>query len=150
MNMLTKNGNAWELNLGVPSMEQVMRKMFNLAGLDASLDLRSSQMEVKVNDNDVAVKLPCPGCTPDDFDIEVVNDFVTVRVKRECKCADTPESDKHYIMRERSFEEYEESVKLPVAVKGQNAEAKYVDGVLELSIPREDAKKSASHVIKVK
>ena len=82
MNMLTKNGNTWELNFGVPSMEHLMRRMFDLAGIDASLDFRTSRMEVEVHDADVTVKLPAPGCTPDNFDIEVVNDFVTVRVKR--------------------------------------------------------------------
>ena len=150
MNMLTKNGNTWELNLGVPSMEKLMRRMFDLAGLDASLDFRTSRMEVEVRDADVTVKLPAPGCTPENFDIEVVNDFVTVRVKRECECADSPENEKHYIIRERSFDEFEESVKLPVEVRGHEATAKYTDGVLTLTIPREDTKKNAKAVIKVR
>ena len=150
MNMLTKNGNTWELNLGVPSMEKLMRRMFDLAGLDASLDFRTSRMEVEVRDADVTVKLPAPGCTPENFDIEVVNDFVTVRVKRECECADSPENEKHYIIRERSFDEFEESVKLPVEVRGHEATAKYTDGVLTLTIPREDAKKNTKSVIKVR
>ena len=149
MNMLTKNGNTWELNFGVPSMERLMRRIFDLAGTERG-GLPSSRMEVEVRDADVLIKMPAPGCAPDNFDIEVVNDFVTVRVKRECDCADNPAGEKHYILRERSFEEFEESVKLPVNVKGQEASAKYVDGVLELAIPREDAKKNASHVIKVK
>ena len=151
MNMLTRNGNTWEMmNFGMPTtMEHWMRRMFDLAGAEHA-GLPTSRMEVEVRDADVLIKMPAPGCAPDNFDIEVVNDFVTVRVKRECDCADNPAGEKHYIMRERSFEEFEESVKLPVCVKGHQATAKYVDGVLELSIPREDAKKNASHVIKVK
>ena len=150
MNMLTRNGNNWEMmNFGMPSMEHLMRRMFDLAGADRA-GIAASRMEVEVRDADVLIKMPAPGCAPDNFDIEVVNDFVTVRVKRECDCADNPAGEKHYILRERSFEEFEESVKLPVNVKGQEASAKYVDGVLELAIPREDAKKNASHVIKVK
>jgi len=149
MNMLTRNGNLWGMNFGVPSMEKLMRRMFDLAGGDSSA-ISGSRMELEVRDADVLIKMPAAGCTPDNFDIEVVNDFVTVRVKRECDCAENPAGDKHYILRERSFEEFEESMKLPVSVQGHKATAKYVDGVLELSIPREDAKKNASHVIKVK
>ena len=151
MNMLTRNGNNWEMmNFGMPAtMENWMRRMFDLAGAERA-GLPTGRMEVEVRDADVQIKMPAPGCAPDNFDIEVVNDFVTIRVKRECECADNPAGEKHYIMRERSFEEFEESVKLPVRVKGHEASAKYVDGVLELSIPREDAKKNASHVIKVK
>ena len=149
MNMLTRNGNTWEMNFGMPSMEKWMRRMFDLAGGDGA-GLTANRMELEVRDADVLIKMPAPGCTPENFDIEVVNDFVTVRVKRECDCADNPAGDRHYILRERSFEEFEESMKLPVSVQGHKATAKYVDGVLELTIPREDAKKNASHVIKVK
>lgn len=150
MNMLTRNGNAWELNFGVPSMEALMRRMFDLAGGESSFDFGSARMDVEVTDDSVKVRLPAPGCAPDNFDVEVVNDFVTVRVKRECSCAENPENDRHYILRERSFDEFEESVKLPVRVRGHEAKASYTDGVLELVIPREDAKKNASHVIKVR
>ena len=150
MNMLTRNGNAWELNFGAPSMERLMRRMFDLAGMDAAMELNPSRMEVEVEDDSVKVRLPAPGCAPDNFDVEVVNDFVTVRVKRECSCAENPENDRHYILRERSFDEFEESVKLPVRVRGHEATASYTDGVLELVIPREDAKKNTSHVIKVR
>ena len=150
MNMLTRNGNAWELNFGAPSMERMIRRMFDLAGAESALGFENSRMEVEVGDDEVKVKLPAPGCTPENFDVEVVNDFVTVRLKRECSCAENPENDRHYILRERTFEEFEESVKLPVAVKGHEASGAYADGVLELTIPREDAKKSAKSVIKVK
>ena len=150
MNMLTRNGNAWELNFGAPSMERLMRRMFDLAGMDAAMELNPSRMEVEVEDDSLKVKLPAPGCAPENFDVEVVNDFVTVRVKRECSCAENPENDRHYILRERSFDEFEESVKLPVRVRGHEATASYTDGVLELVIPREDAKKNTSHVIKVR
>ena len=70
MNMLTRNGNLWGMNFGVPSMERLMRRMFDLAGADGSA--AGSRMELEVRDADVLIKMPAAGCTPDNFDIEVV------------------------------------------------------------------------------
>ena len=95
--------------------KRLMRRMFDLAGADGSA-MTGSRMELEVRDADVLIKMPAPGCAPDNFDIEVVNDFVTVRVKRECDCADNPAGEKHYILRERSFEEFEESMNKAAAV----------------------------------
>ena len=56
----------------------------------------------------------------------------------------------HYLRRERSYEEYEESVKLPVRVKGGETKAEYVDGVLTVTLPREEEAQPRTHVVKVK
>ena len=47
------------------------------------------------------------------------------------------------------FEEFEESLRLPMAVQGSKAVAKVVDGVLTVRVPRFDADLPKSHVIKV-
>ena len=51
--------------------------------------------------------------------------------------------------RERSFDSYEETVRLPVKVKGAETKAKCADGVLTVTLPREDAVKPASHIVNV-
>ena len=53
-------------------------------------------------------------------------------------------------MIERSFAEYEESIKLPVPVKGSEARAHYKHGVVEVVIPRDLQEKSNARSIKVK
>lgn len=97
---------------------------------------RMGGLQVKVHDNNVCVKLPFPGCTPKDFDIQVVGDYLTVRAQHSAE--KNHEEKGNYICRERSMNSYQESVKLPVKVLGEQTKAKYTDGVLMLSIPRDN------------
>ena len=146
MNILARrNGTDWE---PVPKFEDVMRRFFDLAGADGEFGFAPARLDVKVNDADVSVKMAAPGCRPEDFEVEVVGDFVTIRAKREEKTDE--HGDARCIIQEREYGEFEESTKLPVRVLGSQAKATYVDGVLEVVIPRETAKKVTSHVVKVR
>ena len=115
-----------------------------------------AKLDFEVADDQVVVKLPYPGCRAADFSVEVVGDFLTVKVaRREAAdehghpdCQDG-KCDCRYICRERSFEEYEESVKLPVMVRGAEAKAKYEDGILTITIPRIGEKQPVTHQVKV-
>lgn len=105
-----------------------------------------SRLQVKVHDNAVCVKLPFPGCTPKDFEVEVVGDYLTVRAHRTQDGNEV--KGKNYICRERSTESCQESVRLPVKVLGSETKAKYTDGILILNIPRDNeaAKKTVKTI----
>ena len=105
------------------------------------------RLELHVGKTDVTAKLPVPGCKSADVSVEVVGDYLTIRAKR--SDAVKADENKHYIRRERSFEEYEETVKIPVRVIGAETKAKCADGILTVTMPREEAEKPASHVVTV-
>ena len=105
------------------------------------------RLEMKVDRDHVTARLAVPGCKPADVNVEVLGDYLTVRAKRSDNVE--PGKDKHYIRRERSFESYEETVKLPVKVKGSECKAKCADGVLTITMPREGETKPAAHVVNV-
>ncbi len=105
------------------------------------------RLELEVEKENVTAKLAVPGCKSADISVEVLGDYLTVKARRSADA--DPEGDRHYIRRERTFEAYEETVKLPVKVKGAEAKAKCTDGVLTVTMPREDVVKPASHVVTV-
>ena len=154
MSMLTRSRNYRSLNSDYSSLplEELVRSVFNyFPGFRSDLVFGGhvdSKLEVEVNDKTVEVKFPCPGRCKDDFELEVVGDFLTVKAVKCCKNAEKDEK-KHYIVRERVCESYEESVKLPVPVKGAETKAKYVHGVLVISIPRIEEEKPSTHVVKI-
>ena len=154
MNMLTRHRTPgrFNLELSAPPFEELMRSMFNyFPGLRSDLVFGSeinSRLEVVTGDKNVEVKFPCPGRCKDDFTVEVVGDFLTVKAVKCCK-ENENDSKKRYVIRERVCETYEESVKLPVPVKGAETTAKYTHGVLEITIPRLEKDKDASHTVKV-
>ena len=107
---------------------------------------RMNGLKVKIHEKDVRVTLPFPGVTAKDFEIEVVGDTLTVRANRKQEASD---EQKQYLCRERSTESFQESLRLPVRVNGSETRAKYQDGVLSLSIPREGCDAKAPKQIKV-
>ena len=147
-NLMARHGNG-ELDFGARDFDRIMRQLFDWKEDEFPLAMGGSRTQMKVLDDRVEVKLPAPGCKAGDFDIEIVDDLLTVKVTHESRDG-SGDDEKHYLVRERSFEEYEESVRIPVSVKGHEAEAKYVDGVLEIAIPREAPKKNTGHTVEVK
>ena len=135
-----------------PGMDELVRTMFGRMIEPGCGLLRSSvfdsKWETEVLENEVVVKISCPGCKPEEFNLEIVGDFLNFKInhceetKAECK-------NKHYVFRERSCSEYEDSIKLPVPVKGAEAKAKYADGVLCVTIPRDMTQPLPAKTIKV-
>ena len=154
MNMLARNRNPRGLNfeLSTQPLEEMVKSMFScFPGFRSDLVFGGqidTKLNVAVKDKYVEVKFPCPGRCKEDFEIEVVGDFLTVRVidcGKHKECCD----NKRYVIRERVCESSEESVKLPVQVKGAETRAKYEHGVLEIAIPRVGEEKNGTHVVKV-
>jgi HSP20 family protein len=133
-------------------LEELVRSVFNyFPGFRSDLVFGghiNSKLDVEVKDKTVEIKFPCPGRCKDDFELEVVGDFLTVKAT---SCTHKKEHDdkKNYVIRERVCESTEESIKLPVPVKGVEARAKYTNGVLEITIPRVEEEKNKTHIVKI-
>ena len=146
MNMLAKNRNQdlMRFHHTTQPFEELVKSVFNyFPGFRSELLFGStidSKLEMDVKENEVKLHLPSPGCKATDFEIEAVGDFVTIKVsKRDEKSEHDHKEEKcscHYICKERIFSEYEESIKIPVAVDGSKAQAKYEDGILTVTLPR--------------
>ena len=136
-----------------PGVDELIRTMFGRMIEPGSGLLRSSvfdsRWETETREKDVVVKISCPGCKNSDFDLQIAGDILDFKV-RHCEENETSgKKNKHYVFRERSCAEYEESVKLPVPVKGADAKAKYADGIITITIPRDMQQPIPAKSIKV-
>ncbi|OGO04743.1 MAG: hypothetical protein A2Y73_01880 [Chloroflexi bacterium RBG_13_56_8] len=110
---------------------------FDLGG-DLALDMYET-------DKDVVVQIALPGLKPEDVEISVVGDILTI--KGEIKAEEDVE-ERNYIRRERCYGSFSRSITLPGHLDTENAEAEFDNGVLKLTVPKsEDVKPKA---IKVK
>ncbi len=105
------------------------------------------RLQLKIDEKNVTALLPCAGHKGSDFEVDVVGDMLNVTFK--CSEEKKEEKEKKYISRERLYHEFSESVRLPVPVKGQEATAKYADGVLTVTMPRYEEKLPEVHCIDV-
>ena len=102
------------------------------------------QMTIEDGEKDLIVRMSLPGYESNDMDLEVVSDFLTIRAER---IRPELKKDEKFLHRERSFGKIEESIKLPSKVKSGKVNAKYVDGVLVITLPKEDVEKP--HIVKI-
>lgn len=75
-----------------------------------------------------------PGLKPEDLEIQILDDVVTLRAK--ASEADAERDD--YLLRELSLGEFNRSLRLPEPVDAAKAEAEMQNGVLTLRIPKSE------------
>lgn len=97
---------------------------------------RMPRVDVLDRDDAVVVRAELPGVNREDLDVSLTEDTVTIRgsSRRESK-----EEKEDYYRCEISRGEFARTVRLPAAVDGDKAKAKFSDGILELTLPKEKA-----------
>jgi len=85
----------------------------------------------------IVVRLDLPGHKSDDIQLKVENDVLTVEAQRKL----VEKNGETYHRGERAFGQFSRAFTLPANVDSGRTEASYVDGVLEITLPkREEAK----------
>jgi len=102
-------------------------------------------LDVYQTPNEVVVKTALPGLKPEDINIDITGDTLTI--KGETK-AEQEIKKEDYLYQERRHGAFSRSVVLPGGVKPDKAEATLEDGILTLSIPK--AEETKPKAIKVK
>ncbi len=97
--------------------------------------------------NDVIVKAALPGVKPEEVDISITGDTLTIkgehREEEEVKQED-------YFCKERRYGTFSRSVTIPVPVKSGQAEAVFENGILTLTLPKAEEIKPKQIKVKAK
>lgn len=96
-------------------------------------------------DDAAVVKASVPGVKPDDVDITISGNTLTITGQ---STEEEEVKEENYIRRERRFGSFSRSVVLPEGLEPDKAEASFDHGVLTLTIPK--APQAKPKVIKVK
>jgi HSP20 family protein len=101
-------------------------------------------MNVWTNEEGVVVTAELPGVVPEEIDISVVNETLTVTGSRQ------PEEVEGatYHRRERSQGRFTRSFQLPFRIEGDQVEASFERGVLRIHLPRAEADKPKKIAVK--
>ncbi len=110
-------------------------------------DYEEGQLSIDVyqTPKDLIIKSTIAGVRPDDIDISINNDMLTIRGKREMKeIIDSAD----YLYRECYWGAFSRSIILPCEVKEEKINAHLEDGVLTIILPKAKTRKNV--FIKVK
>jgi HSP20 family protein len=97
----------------------------------------------------VVVKAALPGFKPDDVQISVTSDVLTLRGEYKQENGNG-QNDAVYHVRERRYGSFERSLTLPTSVQTDKAKADFENGVLTIQLPKSEEVKPKSISIKAR
>jgi len=102
------------------------------------LAFRSPLTDIEETDKDIIAKFEIPGVDKKDIQLNITEDRIEVKVEKK---QETKIEKKGFYREERSYRGFYRSIALPTNVIPEKAKAKYKDGILEVTIPKNEAKK---------
>jgi HSP20 family protein len=104
-------------------------------------------LEMYQTANDVVVKAAVPGVKPEEVDISITGDTLTIKGERKEE-KEVKEAD--YFLKEHVYGSYSRTVAIPVPVQADKAEATFENGILTLTLPKKEEAKPKQVKIKPK
>lgn len=104
-------------------------------------------IDVFEREGKVIVRADVPGMKPEEIEVTVEGDLLTVKGRRE---EEKEVKEENYYASERSFGEFSRTVRLPEGADVDAIEATCSDGVLEVTIPRPGVPEAKSVKVQVK
>ena len=127
------------------AVDRMLRESLVRPGSRTAADAPAAvALDVHESDNQFVVKASLPGIKPEDAEVLVRGNTLTIRGEHK---ADEEKTDKGYLIRERHYGAFHRSVTLPAPINADQAEARYENGVLVLTLPK--AEEAQAKPIKV-
>jgi HSP20 family protein len=124
------------------AMDRLFEDSFVRAGNGGTHLINGTQtlaIDLYETDNDLVVEASLPGISPDEVDISVVGNSLTIT--GETKYTEQREEKGKYYYHERRYGTFQRNINLPVRVNSDKAQATFQNGILKLTLPKvEEAK----------
>src|SRR5271166_5356323 len=119
-------------------INRLFNQTFGSTSDEASMTTWAPAVDIYESEHELVVKADLPDVKPEDLDIRVENNILTIRGERKFE---KKVDEKNYLRVERSYGSFSRSFSLANTVNTEAIKADYKNGVLTLSIPkREEAK----------
>jgi len=127
---------------GVNTLQEQIHRLFSEAfdrsSDQASLASWAPAVDIYETAHELVVKVDLPDVKPEDLDVRVENNILTIRGERKFE---NKVNEENYLRVERAYGAFSRSFSLASTVNTGAIKADYKDGVLTLTIPkREEAK----------
>ncbi len=98
----------------------------------------SLALDVSEDQNNYTIKASIPGVNPDDVEITMNNDILTISGESR---QENEQEQGQWHLRERHFGRFSRSIRLPNAISSENIEATCENGVLIIQLPKAEETK---------
>src|ERR1700736_1219800 len=127
---------------GATTLQEQINRVFGdvvgRAGEESNLTPWAPAVDIYETENELVVKADLPDVNPQNLDIRVENNILTIRGERKFE---SKVNEDNYLRIERAYGSFSRSFSLANSVNSDAIRADYHDGVLMLSLPKtEEAK----------
>jgi HSP20 family protein len=127
---------------GATTLQEQINRIFGEGaghtGMESNLTPWAPAVDIYETENELVVKADLPDVNPQNLDIRVENNILTIRGERKFE---NKVNEDNYLRIERAYGSFSRSFSLANSVKTDAIKADYQNGVLTLSLPkREEAK----------
>ncbi|MCA9114743.1 MAG: Hsp20/alpha crystallin family protein [Planctomycetaceae bacterium] len=151
---LTRKSSAlrpWFERSPLASLRQEMDELFSRFigedGESAAGRLMAPSLDLSETDDEIEVRMDVPGFKPDEIDVALNRDLLTLSGEHSEEKEDK-EEERRYHRIERRRGSFRRIVQLPASVQEDGIEASFEDGVLTIRMPK--AEQSKPHRIPIK
>lgn len=125
-------------------MDKIFEEMTGISNFEG--DSRRPAIELIDNDNYLTLRAEVPGVEAKDLDISVTREAVTIKGEYSY---DRESKDKQYFRSEFRYGNFERTVRLPVPINNSKVEAEFNNGILSLTLPKEEEAKNRVFRVKL-
>jgi HSP20 family protein len=142
----------WQPFSELVSLREAMDRLFEDSFVRPSLpavfgEATWAPVDMYQTDKDVVVKASLPGVKPEEVDISITGDVLTIKGEHK---EEQEVKEKNYFRKELRYGTFSRSLQLPVAVETGKAEAIFENGVLTLTLPKSEEAKPKQIKVKTK
>ena len=134
------NINRWTPARDYLTLREAMNRLFEDSFVGNGADRSTNQGELRLpieaaaNDHEIIVRAAVPGLKPDDVEIMIEGETLTLRGE-----FPAPPDNVNYIYAERPWGKFSRTLQLNVPVEADKAEATFENGLLTLKLPKAEA-----------
>ena len=123
------------------------RSISDIVGTDFTNE--SPAVNIIENDDSFVMEVAAPGLNKEDFNVSIEKDFLTISAERKSEEVEE-DQDKGYKRREYNFQKFTRKFRLPETVDRESLEAKYNQGILEITVQKTpEAKERGPRTIEI-
>lgn len=115
-------------------------------GSDGYMD-HAPRVNIVENKDEFRVEMQAPGFDKKDLKVEMIDDTLTIRGET---TEETDNADTRWTRREFNRSAFERNFVLPQSVKADAIKAEYVNGMLQLTIPKSEESKPKTRSISIR
>ena len=94
-------------------------------------------------DESLVLRAAAPGFKADNVDLSISGNYLVLKGRKETE-------ENEYLMKERGFDAFHRTLRLPKGLQPEKADAAFEDGILTITIPKSEETKTQMHKIAIK